>query len=90
MEKEKLENQKIKEGEMEKVAGGYDAIGMIYLDKEEQDILKEAGYIEGHEEQKDHISLPKLEKAIELLKKKGKNHKDIDFSNPKGNIFLVQ
>ena len=40
MEKEKLENQKIKEGEMEKVAGGYDAIGMIYLDKEEQDILK--------------------------------------------------
>lgn len=77
MENEKMENKKIEEGEMENIAGGYDLAGMISLDKEEQDILREAGYIEGSKEDEDErISLSKLKKAMELLKKKGKTHTD--------------
>ena len=81
MEKQKLENQEIKEGEMEKVAGGYDVkvdyaevddgppelIETLFVNDEELKLIKEAGGLrsDGSISKED---LPKLTVSLSLAK----------------------
>ena len=81
MENEKLENQKIDEGKMENVAGGYERervpfiqiTDKLLLNEDEESILSKAGYIEQEKDSgREYISRSKLKAATELLNKKGK------------------
>lgn len=81
MEKEKMENQKIEEKDLEKTAGGYERerapfiqiTDKLLLNEDEESILSKAGYIEQEKDTgREYISRSKLKEATELLNKKGK------------------
>ncbi len=101
MGNEKLENQKIDEGKMENVAGGYAPSGSITpygsltvdslkLSKKEYEMLEKADCITRSEikgENFEYISRSKLEKALNILNKKSKCNTSYDGLEKELNIY---